>query len=154
MFTFPKSLERHQISSAACQRAHFHIVHQIRLDQIELQKSQIQSSWAGYQLRISLYHQLVLAFAYMIVSFMEKHRHRTDNLQVELQFMCKQEPRGKCNPPQGKKFSSENISFFFYFSRILFSCCLYFDSFFGCVLQSMLQKLAVGAMYISTFSLL
>lgn len=37
MFTFPESLKKHQIILAVCQRACFHIVDQIRLDQTELQ---------------------------------------------------------------------------------------------------------------------
>lgn len=37
MFTFPKSLKRHQISLAVCQSTRFYIIEQIRLDQIERQ---------------------------------------------------------------------------------------------------------------------
>lgn len=38
----------------------------------------------------------------MLAALVEKHRHRTEDLQVELQFICEEEPQGKFNSLQGK----------------------------------------------------
>lgn len=50
----------------------------------------------------------------MVVFFVEKHRHRTEDLQVELQFICKEEPQGKFNPLQGKNSLQKGLHSFLF----------------------------------------
>lgn len=89
----------------------------------------------------------------MLASLVKKHRHKTADLQVELQFICEEEPHGKFNSLQGKNYLQKGLhSLLFLKNFVHLAAFILIILALGC--SFCFYKLAVGILHASKFSLL